>query len=283
MSKENGFNLKSVAIAGGVFVGFCAGAIILAGRVPEGTESGPWYSILPPLLAVTLALVTRRLITSLVVSIVVGGLLAVIPQAPGAIGSWGRGLVAGPSYVWGAVSDTWNLQVLAFVVLVLAMISVMVVAGGLQGIVDYLSRYARGPRSTQFVTALMGLAVFIDDYANTMIIGTSMKNVTDEKRISREKLAFLVDATSAPIAGVALISTWIGYEVGLFGQVSKSLDLGRDGYSMFFDALGFRFYCILMIVFVIANVLTGRDFGPMARERAGPRATENSSRTTRSP
>lgn len=224
-----------------------------------------WYSILPPLLAVALSLLTHRILLSLTAGVVAGGLLSQVPAAPGSLKAWGQGLIETPTYLINVVSDPINLQILIFVACVLMMISILIISGGLLGIVNYLARFARGPRSTQFVTALMGLAIFIDDYANTMIVGSAMRPLTDNQNISREKLAFIVDATSAPIAGIAIVSTWIGYEVGLFSDVSQSLQLGRDGYSMFFDALGYRFYCILMIVFVLANVISGRDYGPMAR------------------
>ena len=107
--------------------------------------------------------------------------------------------------------------------------------------------------------------IFIDDYANTMIVGATMRGVTDRQRISREKLAFIVDATAAPVAGIAVLSTWIGYEVGLLSGAARSLGVAKDGYEIFFDAIGFRFYCILMIAFVFLNAWSGEDFGPMAR------------------
>jgi len=112
-------------------------------------------------------------------------------------------------------------------------------------------------------TALMGILCFIDDYANAIIVGSMMQPITDRFRVSREKLAFLVDATSAPISGLAVISTWIAYEVGLFTDIAQKLGIEKSGYSMFFDALSFRFYCLLMIAFVFLHILTGRDFGPM--------------------
>jgi len=112
-------------------------------------------------------------------------------------------------------------------------------------------------------TALMGILCFIDDYTNAIIVGSMMQPITDRFRVSREKLAFLVDATSAPIAGLAVISTWIAYEVGLLTQIAEELKIGRSGYSLFFDALSFRFYCLLMIAFVFLHIIMGRDFGPM--------------------
>jgi Na+/H+ antiporter NhaC len=122
----------------------------------------------------------------------------------------------------------------------------------------------------------MGILCFIDDYTNAIVIGSMMQPITDGFRVSREKLAFLVDATSAPIAGIAVVSTWFAYEVGLLRQTADKLEIDKSGYSMFFDALSFRFYCLLMIIFVFVHILMDRDFGPMkvAQERA--KATDSS-------
>ena len=161
--------------------------------------------------------------------------------------------------------------VVLFVCLIMATISVVVASGGIGGVVVWLSRFAKGPRSAQFITGLMGIAIFIGDYSNAMLVGPTMRPLTDHHRVSREKLAFLVDSTSAPIAGLAFVSTWIGYEVGLFEDIAKTIGLERDGYSMFFDALSFRFYCILTIIFVIVNAISGRDYGAMYKaERRYP-------------
>ena len=226
------------------------------------TESIPqWYSVLPPFLAVVMALVSRKLLLSLGSAIILGAFLFAIENNTDNI------LLAtaanSVNYLYTNATDSWNLKVLAFVICILSMIAVIIVAGGLKGIVNYLLPLAKTPRSTQFISALAGLIVFIDDYANTMIVGSSMRPITDQYKISREKLAFIIDATSAPVAGLAVISTWIGFEVGLFGDVSKTLNMGMDGYSMFFDALAFRFYCILMLLFVFLNIFMGREFGPM--------------------
>lgn len=225
----------------------------------------PWYSIVPPILAVTLALLTHRLFLSLSLAIVVGGLLSTVPAKPLSIGMWGTGLIAGAKCAFSSLTDLTNIEIIAFVAAVMAMISVIIISGGLHAVASWLTRLARGSRSTQLVTALMGVVVFLDDYANTMIVGSAMRPIADQNHVSREKLAFLVDATSAPVAGIAIISTWIGYEVGLFAQAAESLGIARDGYSMFFDALPFRSYCIFMLAFVFLNVLTGGDYGSMSR------------------
>ena len=234
-----------------------------AGQI-SSTETLLWYSIIPPLLAVTLAIVTGRLFPSLCVAVGIGLLLSWYQK-----GATPSGFLMEAVWFVRAVSvgndgiDLFNFWVVLFVCLIMATISVVVASGGISGVVVWLSRFAKGPRSAQFITGLMGIIIFIGDYSNAMLVGPTMRPLTDHHRVSREKLAFLVDSTSAPIAGLAFVSTWIGYEVGLFEDISGTLGLGRDGYSMFFDALSFRFYCVLAIIFVIVNALSGKDYGPM--------------------
>ncbi len=235
-------------------------------------QSSPlvWYSILPPLLAIACVILTRRLLLSLGLAVAIGIFLSSIQSHPESLRTWAPSLFLHTASVTKSVANSFNLLVIIFIALTLSMISVVIVSGGMQAVIKQLERFAKGPRSTQLATALAGLAVFIDDYANAMIVGSTMRPVTDRHRISREKLAFLVDSTTAPIAGLALVSTWISYEVGLFNDVADTLELARDGYSMFFDALGFRFYCMITIIFVLVNVTSGTDYGTMrkAQERA---------------
>jgi len=233
-------------------------------NLDSDTEGG-WYSVLPPLVAVTFAMITRRLLFSLFSAIVIGGFLSEVVRSPQDLGTYGTGLVAGVGFVWSALIDPATIQILAFVILVMSMIALIIAAGGLHALVTWCARFSAGRKSTKMMTAILGLLIFFDDYANTMIVGSSMRPMTDKYRISREKLAFLVDATAAPVAGIAIISTWIGYEVGLFGEVGKNLSIATDGYGMFFDAIAYRFYCFMMLIFVFTNILTRRDFGPMLK------------------
>jgi Na+/H+ antiporter NhaC len=143
------------------------------------------------------------------------------------------------------------------------MIEIIMASGGFRGIILWLLKWVKDGRSAQLATALMGVLCFIDDYANAIIVGSMMQPITDRFRVSREKLAFLVDATSAPVSGLAIVSTWIAYEVGLFSDVGRELGIEKTGYSMFFDALSFRFYCLLMLVFMFVHIIAKRDFGPM--------------------
>ena len=259
-----------------IFIVIC---VVLMWQFPNVTSDGNvvwWYSVMPPLIAVTLAVITTRLFLSLGVAVGAGLLLA-----------WGQQKFSlsafFPEVVWFARAvtvgndgiDLFNFWVILFVLFMMSMISVVIASGGIASAISVLSHLARGPCSTQFVTAVMGTVIFIGDYSNAMLVGPTMRPITDRYKVSREKLAYIVDSTSAPIAGLAFVSTWIGYEVGLFNDVAKYIGLDSDGYSMFFDALPFRFYCILTIIFVLINTLSGRDYGMMRRAQNRARDTGN--------
>ncbi len=250
-----------------VFAALCFAAWL--GSVSGASVQHPWYSIVPPVLAIILAFLTHHVIFSLGISLVVGGLLIAVPSAVGDAEAWMQGLDAIGSCLARTLANKTNLLILSFIPPIFTMVEIIMASGGFLGIVGWLLRWIRSTRSAQLATSLMGVVCFIDDYANAIIVGSMMQPVTDRFRISRAKLAFLVDATSAPVSGLAIVSTWIAYEVGLFADVSEQLGLGKTGYAMFFDALSFRFYCLLMLGFVFAQIVLGRDFGPMraAEER----------------
>ncbi len=259
--------ITRIAVAAAVFAAVCALAAWLAPADGSGSAA-PWYSIVPPLLAIVLAFLTHHVMISLGVAILVGGLLTSIPQAPVSSHAWGQGLAATASYVAQTVSTGTNLLILSFIPPIFTMVEIIIASGGFAGIVVWLLKRVRSKKSAQLATAVMGVVCFIDDYANAIIVGSMMQPISDRFRTSRAKLAFLVDATSAPVSGLAVVSTWIAYEVGLFADVSAQLGLGKSGYAMFFDALSFRFYCLLMLFFIFAQILAGREFGPMwAAER----------------
>ena len=236
----------------------------------QDAQTALWYSVIPPLLAIVLAFLTRHVVLRLGIAIVVGGLLTHVPQAPLSAMAWFGGFEAAGIYAVSSVASKTNLQILSFIPPIFVMIEIVVASGGFKGIINWLLKWVKGGKSAQSATALMGILCFIDDYTNAIVVGSMMQPITDRFRVSREKLAFLVDATSAPIAGLAVISTWIAYEVSLLGAVGQELGIDKSGYSMFFDALSYRFYCLLMIVFVFVHILMGREFGPMkaAQEKA---------------
>jgi len=254
--------ITRIAVAAAVFAAVCALAAWLAPADGSGSAA-TWYSIVPPLLAIVLAFLTHHVMVSLGIAILVGGFLASVPQAPASGHAWSQGIAATASYVAQTVSTGTNLLILSFIPPIFTMVEIIIASGGFAGIVVWLLKRVRSKKSAQLATAAMGVVCFIDDYANAIIVGSMMQPITDRFRTSRAKLAFLVDATSAPVSGLAVVSTWIAYEVGLFADVSTQLGLGKSGYAMFFDALSFRFYCLLMLFFIFAQILIGKEFGPM--------------------
>ncbi|MBC8217469.1 MAG: hypothetical protein H8E73_03300, partial [Planctomycetes bacterium] len=262
--------ITRVTVAIVIFAALCTLAVLFAPAETEDPQAATWYSVIPPVLAIVLAFLTRRVLPSLGIAIIAGGLLNHVPQAPLSAAAWFEGFKTAGTHVTATVTDTTYLQILAFIPPIFVMIEILIASGGFRGIIVWLLRWIKGPKSAQAATALMGILCFIDDYTNAIVVGSMMQPITDRFRVSREKLAFIVDATSAPIAGLAVISTWIAYEVGLLGQIGGTLGIGKSGYAMFFDALSFRFYCLLMIAFVFVHILMGCDFGPMktAQERA---------------
>jgi Na+/H+ antiporter NhaC len=256
------YHIKRGIIAAAILAALC-GLAAACGGAAQGQSPSAWYSVVPPALAIVLAFLTHHVVISLGVAILVGGLLGAVPVAPTDAGAWAAGLGNVLTFASRTVTNPTNLLILSFIPPIFTMVEVIIASGGFRGIVLWLSRRVRSGRSAQLATALLGVICFIDDYANAIVVGSMMQPITDRFRISREKLAFLVDATSAPVSGLAVVSTWIAYEVGLFADISEQLDMGKTGYAMFFDALSFRFYCLLMLVFMFAHILTGRDFGPM--------------------
>ncbi len=248
-------------------------------EVRAAQRIGRWQAALVPLVAVLMALCFKRLLLALGSAIWLGAALQV--------GFWPHVAAweAARRYVVDTTFNSFNAYVLGFTISLVGMVHLMLKMGGLGGLLERASAFAKGARGARVTTVAMGCLIFFDDYANTIVVGSTMRPLTDAMRISREKLAYLVDTTSAPIAGLAIISTWIGYEVGLFQELSAQLGLGLSGYDIFFAILPLRFYCILSLVFAGANAWSGRDYGPMrqaeARASAGQLWRPSARRLTR--
>ncbi|MDX1661614.1 MAG: Na+/H+ antiporter NhaC family protein [Gemmatimonadota bacterium] len=224
----------------------------------ESTRVLPgWMSLLPPLVAILLALVFREVVVSLLAGIWLGALFVYDWNPLTAL--W-RTI---DKYLVEAVTDPGHAMVLIFTMFLGGMVGVISRNGGTYGIVDAITKRAKGPISGQLSAYLMGLLIFFDDYSNTLIVGSTMRPVTDRLKVSREKLAYIVDSTAAPIASIALISGWIGVEVGLIGDSIAALGLDYEPYVLFVQSIPYRFYPILALFFVLIVIVTDRDFGPM--------------------
>jgi Na+/H+ antiporter NhaC len=248
------------------------------GSTPS-VSSPPWRipgrgALLPPLLAIAIALALRRTVSALFVGIWVGAIVGTMGSGRSFIDSILPGLLdVFGVYLVREIVDSFRIEIIGFVVALVAMIGVITRSGGVQGMIDRLSEYARTVRSTLSVTFGMGILIFFDDYANCLLVGNTMRPLTDRLRVSREKLAYIVDSTAAPIAGISLLSTWIAFEVSTYASQLPAVGITENPYAIFVYTIPFRFYCIFSLAFVALNILTGRDFGPM-------RSAERRARTT---
>lgn len=216
-------------------------------------------SIIPPLLAIALALIFRQVVISLILGIYSGALFIYGFDPLTAF------LRLIDKYVIEAVSDVSHTQIIVFTLLFGGVIGLISRSGGTTGIANSLSKFARTRKSGMIATWLSGLIIFFDDYANALVVGNLMRPITDKLKISREKLSFIVDATSAPVASIFIVSSWIGYEVGLIQDGLNAIGSPLNAYSVFIDSIIFRFYPIAMLVFIFILAITNRDFGSMLK------------------
>lgn len=221
-----------------------------------------WLSIMPPLIAIILALIFKEVIVSLFVGIWAGAFIATGMRFGYLLSGF---LEVVEKYVIKALSDSGHLSVIVFSLLIGGMVAIISRNGGMAGVVLSLSKYARSGRSAQFITWLLGVAIFFDDYANTLIVGNTMRSVTDKFKVSREKLAYIVDSTAAPVSAVAFITTWIGAELGYIeGGMSQIAEFaGASPYSIFISSLKYSFYPILTLIFILIIIYKDKDYGPM--------------------
>ncbi|MCI5050326.1 MAG: Na+/H+ antiporter NhaC family protein [Rickettsiales bacterium] len=229
-------------------------------------------SLLPALLAIGMAFLTRQVFVSLFVGIWAGAAI----MEGGLVDGFLQGLLR--------VVDTYMLRalvpadgsgdhmsVVGFTLLIGGTIGIISANGGMRGVVHWITKFAHNRTRGQLSTYLLGFVVFFDDYANTLIVGKTMRPMTDKLGISREKLAFLVDSTAAPLACVALVTTWIGFQISLLEGVIKDLEgFELSAYELFVESISYSFYPLLMLIFIVFIIVSRRDFGPMlaAEKRA---------------
>ena len=214
-------------------------------------------SLLPPILAIILALVFREVILALFSGIWLGAVF--LNNYNPFIGL----MRALDTHLINSLFDSSHVAIVMFSMTLGGMVGVISRSGGTQGIVEKISRWANHPRGGQIAAWLMGVIIFFDDYANTLIVGNTMRPLTDKIGISREKLSYIVDSTAAPVASIAIISSWVGFQVGLIDQAFKNLGIAQDAYITFLKSVPFASYSVLAIIFVFLIGLTLRDYSTM--------------------
>lgn len=232
---------------------------------------GTWMAILPALVAIAGALIFRQVVVALVIGVWLGAWLITGDVATGWFHGFFRVI---DTYVLEALSDPDNAAVVLFTLMIGGVVGIVQKNGGTQGIVHLVTGWARSARRGQLATTFLACGIFFDDYANTLVVGGTMRPITDGLRISREKLAYLVDSTAAPMAAIALVTTWIGVQVGYIGTAMAGIDGWNEAaYSVFLNALPYSFYPILALVFVFLIAGSRRDFGPMLKAERRARET----------
>ncbi|MCK5808394.1 Na+/H+ antiporter NhaC family protein [bacterium] len=233
---------------------------------------GEMRGILPPLLAIALAFITKQVIISLFAGVWAGATLLVgFDSTLSLLKALFIGFFrSADTYIVNGLNETTHIMIVIFSLTIGGMVGVISRSGGMLGIVKSLSKYTDTPVKAQILTWFMGIVIFFDDYANSLIVGNTMRPVTDKMRISREKLSYIIDSTSAPVASVSILSTWIGYEVGLIGDAFGQFGNNTDPYMAFIYSLPYRFYAILLLVIMPVFIVMRRDFGSMytAEKRA---------------
>ncbi|XZE54792.1 Na+/H+ antiporter NhaC family protein [Planctomycetaceae bacterium SH139] len=238
----------------------------------------PWLSIVPPLIAIGLAIASRQVILSLGMSIIVGAILLTSPVGPSPVGP--SESAAGAiwlvrfwqslwfDHLWPALQSWDHQRVFIFSLTLGAMVGVIEAAGGMEVLVRQLMRRVKSRRAGQGLVWGLGLGIFFDDYANTLLLGTTMRSTADRLRFSRAKLAYLVDSTAAPVAGLALVSTWVATEISLIGDGLRAAGVNPEitPFTIFLASIPYRFYAILALLMVAFVAWSGRDFGPMLTE-----------------
>ncbi len=230
-----------------------------------------WVSLFPALFAILLAFITRSVIPSLFAGLWVGAWAVNGMNAHGLFTGFFETVTI---YVLNAATDESHMSIMLFTLMIGGMVGIISRNGGMLGAVSKVMHLASTPKRAQAMVATLGLGIFFDDYANTMIVGNATRPMTDSLRISREKLAYIVDSTAAPVSTIAIITTWIGFQLGLIdAAIAEIPEITQSAYGMFLNSILFSFYPFLAIALVFLVVLSGKDYGPMYKAELRARET----------
>lgn len=226
-----------------------------------------FLTILPPLIAIALALVFRQVVVALLAGVWAGSFLLYDYRLLDSL------LRVVDHFVIDALSSTSHVQIIVFSFLFGGMVGIISKNGGTAGIAELVTRFSNSPQRGQLATWFLSFLFFFDDYSNVLIRGNLMRPITDRLRVSREKLSYIVDAGAATVASIFVISTWIGYEIGLIEQGLTSIGWEEDAYTVFIKTIPYRFYPIFTLILVFLVAVTNRDFGPMLSAERRARST----------
>lgn len=255
------------------FLAFCLLPIALFADAKVNAEFYSFITLLPPFIAIILAFITKDVILSLFMGVLSGTFLlslasniffvdtiALINIYDTLVESFSKII----SYVLKSTSDPVNAGIILQILCIGGLVALITKMGGAKAIALQFAKRAKTAISAQLNTWFIGLLIFFDDYANLLIVGPIMRPLADKFKISREKFAFIIDSTAAPVAGIAIISTWIGLEVSLIKNAYASIGIDNvSAFGIFVETIPYRFYNIFMLFFVALTAIMGREFGSM--------------------
>lgn len=212
---------------------------------------GTFWALLPPIVAIVLALITKEVYSSLFVGILMGGLFYANFNFEGTLTH-----ILNDGFI-PSLADSYNVGILVFLVILGAMVALMNRAGGSAAFGRWAQTHIKSRVGAQLAAVLLGVLIFIDDYFNCLTVGSVMRPLTDKHRISRVKLAYIIDATAAPVCIIAPISSWAAAVTGFVE--------GENGFSLFIRAIPYNYYALLTLVFMIGMIVMKLDFGPMVK------------------
>ena len=245
--------------------------LILAFTLPGAAQAydsdcnlyGTFWSLVPPILAIVLALVTKEVYSSLFLGILVGAALYSNFSFEGTLNA----IFFSDGGIVTNLADSWNMGIMAFLVMLGTLVCLMNKAGGSAAFGRWAGKHIHSRVGAQIATVILGVLIFVDDYFNCLTVGSVMRPITDRHNVSRAKLSYLIDATAAPVCIIAPISSWAAAVTSYVPE-----DAGINGFLMFIKTIPYNLYAILTIVMMLFLAITRTDFGPMARFERNARA-----------
>ena len=262
ISKNKNNSPARIAVLGLIILAlFFISGVAMAAETADGSTGFGILSLLPPLVAIGMAIVTKEVIPSLFIGAWVAGTMV---SGGNPINGFGKSV----ELLWDSLGDPWSARIVLTSLTMGGLIGIMRVGGGIEAIVDWITSKIKNAKGAMLATQLSGFVIFFEDYVNTLVVGTTMGPVTEKYRISKEKLSYIVDTTAAPIAAIAVISSWIAFMVGQIESQFSALGISYSGYGAYLKSIPFSFYNIIALVLLTYVLFSGRDVGPMlAAER----------------
>ena len=238
-------------------------------------------TLMPTFLAIVLVFITKNILFSLLIGFISGVIIITTSYATSIFQFVPMFFNNTIDSIKNVALDIENIEVAILCLAIGGMVEIVKASGGFDALAQKLTIRIDTPREAGITAGLLGLLIFFDDYANAFIVGTIMKPIVDRVKVSREKLAYIVDSTCAPVTGIALVSSWIGVEVSSIQTGLDSIGSNLDSFSLFINSIPYSFYCIFAISFVFIGSLLDRDFGPMLKAEKRARKNITLSQETR--